>query len=60
MAAHVRSLAQEQDDQTLAEEIAKAHVICVVYDLTQDNSLDRVRENVPNLSSMLQYCDWSR
>ena len=36
-------VAQEQDDQILVDEIAKAHVVCVVYDLTQENSLDRVR-----------------
>lgn len=38
------SLAQEQDDEILADEISKAHVVCVVYDLTQENSLDRVRK----------------
>lgn len=47
-------LAQEQDDQILADEIAKAHVVCVVYDLTLENSLDRVRVqyhyNIPNCS----------
>lgn len=33
---------QEQDDRVLFEEIAKAHVVCVVYDLTRTDSLDRV------------------
>jgi GTPase SAR1 family protein len=34
--------AQEQDDTVLQEEIVKAHVICIIYDITQENSFDRV------------------
>ena len=36
-------LAQEQDDSVLQEEIDRAHVVCVVYDITVENALDRVR-----------------
>jgi hypothetical protein len=35
-------IAQEQDDTVLQEEIVKAHVICIIYDITQENSFDRV------------------
>ena len=38
---HART-AHEQDDSILQDEIAKAHVVCVVYDITQEDSLDRV------------------
>lgn len=34
--------AQEQDDDVLQDEISKAHVICVVYDLTVEDAFDRV------------------
>ena len=33
---------QEQDDDVLQEEIFKAHVVCVVYDITVEDALDRV------------------
>lgn len=35
-------LATEQPDDTLAEEIQKAHVVCVVYSVECDESLDRI------------------
>lgn len=35
-------LATEQSDETLAEEIQKAHVVCVVYSVECDESLDRI------------------
>lgn len=38
----VSLLAQEQDDGLLQEEIERAHVVCVVYDITAENALDRV------------------
>ncbi len=50
-------LAQEQDDQILVDEIAKAHVVCVVYDLTQENSLDRVSKTfILKLKTVLCIC----
>ena len=35
-------VAQEQSDHELQEEIAKAHVVCVVFDVTVEDSFDRV------------------
>lgn len=34
--------AQEQDQESLHNEICRAHVVCVVYDLTAEDALDRV------------------
>lgn len=34
--------AAEQSDDVLQEEIAKAHVVCVVYSVEDDASLDRI------------------
>lgn len=34
--------ATEQTDETLQEEINKAHVVCIVYSVEDDNSLDRI------------------
>jgi mitochondrial Rho GTPase 1 len=33
----------EQSDENLSEEIQKAHVVCVVYAVDDENSLDRIR-----------------
>lgn len=35
-------IATEQTDNVLQEEINKAHVVCVVYSVEDDNSLDRI------------------
>lgn len=35
-------VAQEQDDEVLHDEIYKAHVVCVVYDIASEDALDRV------------------
>lgn len=35
-------LALEQNEDSLAEEIQKSHVICVVYAVDDENSLDRI------------------
>lgn len=34
--------AAEQSDDALQEEIAKAHVVCVVYSVEDDSTLDRI------------------
>lgn len=34
--------ASEQSDETLHEEINKAHVVCIVYAVNDDDSLDRI------------------
>lgn len=34
--------AQEQDEDMLQEEITKAHVVCVMYDVTSEDALERV------------------
>lgn len=35
-------LATEQPDEVLQEEINKAHVVCVVYSVEDDSSIDRI------------------
>lgn len=35
-------LAREQDDSVLQDEIYQAHAVCIVYDITSEDSLDRV------------------
>lgn len=35
-------IASEQSDDALITEINKAHVVCIVYSVDDDNSLDRV------------------
>lgn len=37
--------ATEQNDDALHEEINKAHVICIVYSVEDEASLDRIREH---------------
>ena len=32
----------EQSDETLNEEIVKAHVVCIVYAVDDDDTLDRI------------------
>lgn len=38
----IRCTAAEQSDETLQEEIAKAHVVCVVYSVEDDATVDRI------------------
>ena len=35
--------AVEQDEDALVEEISKAHVICIVYSISDDASIQSVR-----------------
>lgn len=35
-------LASEQTDDVLAEEIQRAHVVCIVYSVDNDDTLDRI------------------
>lgn len=35
--------AQEQDENTLVDEIMKAHVICIVYSVDDDHTIERIR-----------------
>lgn len=35
-------VAQEQDENTLVDEIMKAHVICIVYSVDDDHTIERV------------------
>lgn len=40
--SYIYQTAIEQSDDTLQEEINKAHVVCIVYAVNDDDSLDRI------------------
>lgn len=38
-------IASEQSDDSLHEEINKAHVVCIVYSVEDESSMDRISEH---------------
>lgn len=38
-------IASEQNDDSLHEEINKAHVVCIVYSVEDESSMDRISEH---------------